>query len=70
MEAPGHDILTPAVVEILVLGTGEQALPVPKSIRDYISYLGIQLDVMDSVSGLPAFSPARGEGAAIRAGDG
>lgn len=41
-------VLTPA--EILIFGTGERVLPAPKAIRDYISGLGIQLDVMDSVS--------------------
>lgn len=36
--------------EILLFGTGQNVLPVPKEIRDYVSGLGIQLDVMDSVS--------------------
>jgi NADH dehydrogenase [ubiquinone] 1 alpha subcomplex assembly factor 3 len=36
--------------EILLFGTGESVLPVPKRIKDYVSSLGIQLDVMDSVS--------------------
>ena len=35
--------------EILLFGTGKSVLPVPKEIKDYISGLGIQLDVMDSV---------------------
>lgn len=38
------------VIEILLFGTGERPLPVPTRIRDYISSLGIQIDVMDSVS--------------------
>jgi NADH dehydrogenase [ubiquinone] 1 alpha subcomplex assembly factor 3 len=37
-------------VEILLFGTGQTVLPAPKEIKDYISSLGIQLDVMDSVS--------------------
>lgn len=37
-------------LEILLLGTGQRALPAPKRLREYISGLGIQLDVMDSVS--------------------
>jgi NADH dehydrogenase [ubiquinone] 1 alpha subcomplex assembly factor 3 len=41
--AYAHDI------EILLFGTGQTVLPAPKEIRDYISSLGIQLDVMDSV---------------------
>jgi NADH dehydrogenase [ubiquinone] 1 alpha subcomplex assembly factor 3 len=36
--------------EILLFGTGQTVIPAPKEIRDYISSLGIQLDVMDSVS--------------------
>jgi NADH dehydrogenase [ubiquinone] 1 alpha subcomplex assembly factor 3 len=36
--------------EILLFGTGQTVLPAPKEIKDYISSLGIQLDVMDSVS--------------------
>jgi hypothetical protein len=35
--------------EILLLGTGATVLPPPPEIRSYISSLGIQLDVMDSV---------------------
>lgn len=35
--------------EILLFGTGLTTVPAPKGIRDYISGLGIQLDVMDSV---------------------
>ena len=36
-------------LEILLFGTGQTVLPAPKEIKDYISSLGIQLDVMDSV---------------------
>ena len=36
--------------EILLLGTGLTVLPPPPELRLYISSLGIQLDVMDSVS--------------------
>lgn len=36
--------------EILLFGTGKQVIPAPKEIKDYVSGLGIQLDVMDSVS--------------------
>lgn len=36
--------------EILLLGTGDSVLPAPKAIKDYVSSLGMQLDVMDSVS--------------------
>lgn len=35
--------------EILLFGTGASVLPVPKEIREYVSGLGIQMDVMDSV---------------------
>jgi NADH dehydrogenase [ubiquinone] 1 alpha subcomplex assembly factor 3 len=35
--------------EILLLGTGDSVLPAPKAIKDYVSGLGMQLDVMDSV---------------------
>lgn len=38
------------ISEILLFGTGQTVLPAPKEIRDYVSSLGIQLDVMDSVS--------------------
>ncbi len=52
-------VLTPALssslhgeltAEILIFGTGARVLPPPREVRDYISSLGIQLDVMDSVS--------------------
>lgn len=36
-------------VEILIFGTGKSALPPPPDIREYISRLGISLEVMDSV---------------------
>ena len=36
--------------EILLLGTGSTVLPPPPELRSYISSLGIQLDIMDSVS--------------------
>ncbi|KAJ9121524.1 hypothetical protein QFC22_002142 [Naganishia vaughanmartiniae] len=36
--------------EILLFGTGKSALPPPPDIREYISSLGISLDIMDSVS--------------------
>lgn len=42
------------ISEILLLGTGSTVLPPPPELRSYISSLGIQLDVMDSVS-----TPAR-----------
>lgn len=38
------------IPEILLLGTGSTVLPPPPELRSYISSLGIQLDVMDSVS--------------------
>lgn len=42
--------------EILLLGTGKTVLPPPPEIRAYLSSLGIQLDVMDSVSVFAAVS--------------
>lgn len=44
------------VSEILIFGTGKSALPPPPEIREYISRLGISLEIMDSVrsSSLPA----------------
>jgi NADH dehydrogenase [ubiquinone] 1 alpha subcomplex assembly factor 3 len=44
--------MTEAVAEILLFGTGRTVVPPPKEIKDYVSSLGIQLDVMDSVSPL------------------
>jgi uncharacterized protein len=38
------------LVEILVLGTGRTLAQPPPSIRSYLNGLGIQLDVMDTVS--------------------
>lgn len=35
---------------MLIFGTGESVVPPPKEIREYISGLGIQLDVQSSVS--------------------
>lgn len=39
-------MLTP---EMLIFGTGESVVPPPKEIKEYISGLGIQLDVQSSV---------------------
>ena len=35
--------------EMVLFGTGQTVMPVPKEMREYVSGLGIQLDVMDSV---------------------
>lgn len=35
---------------MILFGTGKSVIPPPKEIKDYISSLGIQLEVMDSVS--------------------
>ena len=35
---------------MLLFGTGQRVLPLPQRLKDYISKLGIQLDVMDTVS--------------------
>jgi uncharacterized protein len=44
------DVVSFAALEILILGTGKSALPPPPELREYISKLGISLDIMDTVS--------------------
>lgn len=47
----GGSIFCPRpLIEILILGTGKSALPPPPELREYISRLGISLDIMDTVS--------------------
>ena len=37
-------------IDILLLGTGKQMLPPPPAINKYLNSLGIQVDVVDTVS--------------------
>ncbi|RSH93381.1 hypothetical protein EHS25_007737 [Saitozyma podzolica] len=53
--------------EILLLGTGERVVPAPKAIREYISSLGIQLDVMDSRNAASTYNLLTEEGRTIGA---
>lgn len=36
-------------VELVLLGTGKRAVPPPPHLRQYLSKIGIQIDVMDTV---------------------
>ncbi|XAO25545.1 hypothetical protein I312_104373 [Cryptococcus bacillisporus CA1280] len=53
--------------EILLLGTGERAWPAPKRLREYISSLGIQLDVMDSRNAASTYNLLVEEGRRVAA---
>lgn len=53
--------------EILVFGTGERVFPAPKSIRDYVSSLGIQLDVMDTRNAASTYNLLFEEGRTVSA---
>ncbi|WRT69562.1 uncharacterized protein IL334_006550 [Kwoniella shivajii] len=53
--------------EILLFGTGQTAIPAPKSIRDYISSLGIQLDVMDTRNAASTYNLLAEEGRTVAA---
>ena len=44
---------THSFAEILMLGTGDQAVLPPPLVKEYLNGLGIQLDVMNSVRPLP-----------------
>ncbi len=52
----GADQLRADLSEILLFGTGSRVIPAPRAVRDYISSLGIQLDVMDSVSAFSIYN--------------
>lgn len=60
---------THLTAEILIFGTGRTVLPAPREVRDYISSLGIQLDVMDSVSGVLSGWVGWGKGQEADLGD-
>ncbi|WWD20175.1 hypothetical protein CI109_104651 [Kwoniella shandongensis] len=60
------DVLTPRP-EILLFGTGLSAIPAPKRIREYISSLGIQLDVMDTRNAASTYNLLAEEGRTIAA---
>ncbi|WWC92931.1 uncharacterized protein L201_007894 [Kwoniella dendrophila CBS 6074] len=53
--------------EILLFGTGQTAIPAPKAIRDYISGLGIQLDVMDTRNAASTYNLLAEEGRTVAA---
>ncbi|WVQ66369.1 uncharacterized protein L199_004549 [Kwoniella botswanensis] len=53
--------------EILLFGTGKTAIPAPKPIRDYISSLGIQLDVMDTRNAASTYNLLAEEGRTVAA---
>ncbi|OWZ66711.1 hypothetical protein AYX14_02301 [Cryptococcus neoformans] len=53
--------------EILLLGTGQRAWPAPKRLREYISGLGIQLDVMDSRNAASTYNLLVEEGRRVAA---
>ncbi|WVN86901.1 uncharacterized protein L203_102075 [Cryptococcus depauperatus CBS 7841] len=60
------DLLVPRP-EILLFGTGQRVWPVPTRIRDYISSLGIQLDVMDSRNAASTYNLLVEEGRVVAA---
>ncbi|KAK8849553.1 hypothetical protein IAR55_004888 [Kwoniella newhampshirensis] len=60
------EVLTPRP-EILLFGTGQNAIPAPKHIREYISSLGIQLDVMDTRNASSTYNLLAEEGRTIAA---
>ncbi|KAJ9096018.1 hypothetical protein QFC21_005382 [Naganishia friedmannii] len=53
--------------EILLFGTGKSALPPPPDIREYISSLGISLDIMDSRNACSTFNLLSEEGRTVAA---
>ncbi|WWC73565.1 uncharacterized protein I206_107537 [Kwoniella pini CBS 10737] len=53
--------------EILLFGTGQTAIPAPKAIREYISSLGIQLDVMDTRNAASTYNLLAEEGRTVAA---
>ncbi|WWC65975.1 uncharacterized protein I303_108597 [Kwoniella dejecticola CBS 10117] len=53
--------------EILLFGTGQTAIPAPKAIREYISGLGIQLDVMDTRNAASTYNLLAEEGRTVAA---
>ncbi|BEI81086.1 hypothetical protein CcaverHIS002_0202460 [Cutaneotrichosporon cavernicola] len=53
--------------EILLFGTGARVLPPPREVRDYISSLGIQLDVMDSRNAASTYNLLFEEGRTVSA---
>ncbi|KAK4688732.1 NADH dehydrogenase [ubiquinone] 1 alpha subcomplex assembly factor 3, partial [Tremellales sp. Uapishka_1] len=53
--------------EILLLGTGLRVIPPPQRIKDYVSGLGIQLDVMDSRNAASTFNLLSEEGRTVGA---
>ncbi|WVR08166.1 hypothetical protein IAU60_005212 [Kwoniella sp. DSM 27419] len=53
--------------EILLFGTGPSAIPPPKRVKDYISSLGIQLDVMDTRNAASTYNLLAEEGRTVSA---
>ncbi|WVQ96123.1 hypothetical protein IAU59_003225 [Kwoniella sp. CBS 9459] len=53
--------------EILLFGTGQTAIPAPKAVREYISGLGIQLDVMDTRNAASTYNLLAEEGRTVAA---
>lgn len=53
--------------EILLFGTGARVIPAPPEIRDYISSLGIQLDVMDTRNAASTYNLLFEEGRTVSA---
>ncbi|OCF37156.1 hypothetical protein I317_00120 [Kwoniella heveanensis CBS 569] len=53
--------------EILLFGTGQTAIPAPKAVREYISSLGIQLDVMDTRNAASTYNLLAEEGRTVSA---
>ncbi|KAL7424428.1 hypothetical protein Q5752_000111 [Cryptotrichosporon argae] len=53
--------------EILLFGTGKSVIPAPKAVRDYVSSLGIQLDVMDSRNAASTYNLLSEEGRTVGA---
>ncbi|ORY34804.1 hypothetical protein BCR39DRAFT_514906 [Naematelia encephala] len=60
------EVVTPRP-EILLFGTGSRTFPVPKEIKEYISSLGIQLDVMDSRNAASTYNMLLEEGRRVAA---
>ncbi|KAL1406554.1 mitochondrial import receptor subunit tom20 [Vanrija albida] len=53
--------------EILLFGTGARVIPAPPEIRDYISSLGIQLDLMDTRNAASTYNLLFEEGRTVSA---
>ncbi|EFJ50925.1 hypothetical protein VOLCADRAFT_47653, partial [Volvox carteri f. nagariensis] len=58
------ELLKPAP-EVLVLGTGAQAEPLPPALRDYLGRIGVRLELLDSRNATGYFNVLNDEGRAV-----